>query len=304
MTFDKNVISVAGLPEGMTETHSETRLALSGNSISSGTIIVTFEDDSTAELTVSVIDYEVTLGKQSSENAVWNYTWNDLPFSDGENNYYYYVAEKEVPEDYTVSYNRSSTSSGHKTIVTNSLPTELKVSKLWQDVNGNVIITDPETEGYDQMMAASLPDSIQIQLYQKLKDETSTPVDISMPGEDADITTQFSGVLYGTYTLKKSDGYQLSIPELPETNLQGVEFVYYVKEAGTHLLENNAAYYTLSGDSNKYINAVTYEHNGQLAADSGTVIIRNTVRTVDLNIKKIWMMMRTIPRHYYSTCTS
>lgn len=288
VTFDKNVISVAGLPEGVTETHSETRLALSGNSISSGTIIVTFEDDSTAELTVSVIDYEVTLGKQSSENAVWNYTWNDLPFSDGENNYYYYVAEKEVPEDYTVSYNRSSTSSGHKTIVTNSLPTELKVSKLWQDVNGNVIITDPETEGYDQMMAASLPDSIQIQLYQKLKDETSTPVDISMPGEDADITTQFSGVLYGTYTLKKSDGYQLSIPELPETNLQGVEFVYYVKEAGTHSLENNAAYYTLSGDSNKYINAVTYEHNGQLAADSGTVIIRNTVRTVDLNIKKIW----------------
>ena len=288
VTFDKNVISVAGLPEGVTETHSETRLALSGNNISSGTIIVTFEDDSTAELTVSVIDYEVTLGKQSSENAVWNYTWNDLPFSDGENNYYYYVAEKEVPEDYTVSYNRSSTSSGHKTIVTNSLPTELKVSKLWQDVNGNVIITDPETEGYDQMMAASLPDSIQIQLYQKLKDETSTPVDISMPGEDADITTQFSGVLYGTYTLKKSDGYQLSVPELPETNLQGVEFVYYVKEAGTHLLENNAAYYTLSGDSNKYINAVTYEHNGQLAADSGTVIIRNTVRTVDLNIKKIW----------------
>ncbi len=529
LTFENDITSVSGLPTGVTESHEGKNLTLNGNSITNGDITITFANEATKEITVSVIDYEVTLGKQEDESVVWKHTWTALPYSDGDNNYYYYVVEKAVPNDYTVTYNRTTTSAGQTTTITNSLPTELTVQKIWLDAEGNTIITNPTAAGYDSVKAGALPDSIQVQVYQKLKEETiagelhldkptsikvaaygdsitkgtinniaeaktypnvlqsayltsengyssstvykiaesgrliddiknqiqydsnistadiicviagtndiinsnvavtsesgdsletkmrqliegfigdnganqnailmigkiprftaltwsnsrnieqaygktaaqeaeiqaqwdtlvasyntmltnlvneykqqgkkimlvdvytavgdnlvdgchpneagyqaianafyteinkiyvgadattrEIPTDISMPGNDADISSQFSGTLYGTYTLEKSNGYQLGISDLPEKNSLGVDYVYYIKEVGTHVLDSGGTFYTISGDSNKYISAVTYEHNGQLAADSGTVTIRNTIKTAELKLQKVW----------------
>ena len=529
LTFENDITSVSGLPTGVTESHEGKNLTLNGNSITNGDITITFANEATKEITVSVIDYEVTLGKQEDESVVWKHTWTALPYSDGDNNYYYYVVEKAVPNDYTVTYNRTTTSAGQTTTITNSLPSELTVQKIWLDAEGNTIITNPTAAGYDSVKAGALPDSIQVQVYQKLKEETiagelhldkptsikvaaygdsitkgtindiaeaktypnvlqsayltsengyssstvykiaengrliddiknqiqydsnistadiicviagtndiinsnvavtsesgdsletkmrqliegfigdnganqnailmigkiprftaltwsnsrnieqaygktaaqeaeiqaqwdtlvasyntmltnlvdeykqqgkkimlvdvytavgdnlvdgchpneagyqaianafyteinkiyvgadattrEIPTDISMPGNDADISSQFSGTLYGTYTLEKSNGYQLGISDLPEKNSLGVDYVYYIKEVGTHVLDSGGTFYTISGDSNKYISAVTYEHNGQLAADSGTVTIRNTIKTAELKVQKVW----------------
>ncbi len=532
LTYDKEIASVAGVPNGIGATRTDKTLTLTGSAVASSEITVTFKDNSTEEFTVSVIEYETNLGKQNDDSVVWSKTWKDLPYDDGDgHNYYYYVVEKAVPTNYSVSYDKTTTSAGQTTTITNSLPTEMIVQKKWYDENGKLIETNSSSAGYDPILASSLPDSIQIEVYQKLRtetiagelhldkpssikvaaygdsitkgtidnyvDESSTypnvlqnefltvengynnstvykiaengrlidnikdqiqydtnissadiicviagtndiintnvavtsksgeslegkmrglierfigdngvnrdavlmigkiprfmaltwsnsrdipqsyngnsaanevpiqkawdslvseyntmltnlvneykqqdkkivlvdvytavgnnlvdgchpdatgykaiadafyreiekiyvgadattrenPVNISMPGDKADISTQFSGTPYGTYTLEKSKGYKIGLPNLPERNGAGTEYVYYVKEVGTHILDSGGTYYTISGDSSKYIKSVTYENNGQLASDSGTVVINNKIKTTELNVEKQW----------------
>ncbi|MEE5993619.1 MAG: GDSL-type esterase/lipase family protein [Oscillospiraceae bacterium] len=534
--FDSNIAGVTGSTDAIVASWNGMVLTVIGNAVDSTNLKVTLENGQTKEITVTSIDYEVTLNAQNE----WTYTWENLPYSDGEHNYYYYVIEKSVPDDYSVSYHKSTTSAGQTTQITNSLPTQLKIQKEWY-ADGQQISTSDAT-------ASALPDTILVNVYQKLKTETvggtatsaenkknytimamgdsitdgyisqdngyrkyfynqmvnnygytidmlgsqyagsnvtytkgdgttitydpnheghsgwsiqsyggrtglytvvdtvttynpeiillmigtndvldnhdmdnvetrlktlvdkiyelseakgtdvklflitptrvnssavdwlpiqavedaaldklmtamkniatsekatdssittgqkrycevidvyqqiysgedytkylndyvhpnedgyelmgnyiaaqlnsylsgvqptiiTNPTNISMPGASADIDTQFSGTLYGTYTLEKSKGYKLSLDELPEKNSLGVEYVYYIKENGTHVLSNDETYYTLSGNENQYIESVTYLNNGQLAADSGTVTIRNTIKTAELSIKKIW----------------
>jgi lysophospholipase L1-like esterase len=541
--FDSNITGVTGTTAAIAASFDGTVLTVTGNAVGSTELTVTLANGQKKEITVTSIDYEVTLGEQGDGTTVWTYTWDNLPYSDGEHNYYYYVIERTVPEEYSVSYKKTTTTAGQTTQITNSLPTQLTIQKEWY-ADGNLIDTS-------DMTASALPDEISVNVYQKLKTETvgdasqakekpnsmkiicfgdsitygvvdsngrtdntypvkledylenaeysnvtvenkgisgneilhlvdrldnnefsfngidkmclligtndilhntnrgsgygehhgytnasdnvsftnepseaperfeylvkrifraaeaaecddfelyvgkipyftavdwiwdyhsvnettqdvktmvdnyntaiankvtslvgegynitmvdvcdavkvldssgntlattmlssdgchpndegydeiarafynainnkylgdtvttiTTPTNISMPGEDADITSQFSGTLYGTYTLEKSKGYKLSLDSLPEKNSMGVEYVYYIKENGTHVLSSDETYYTLSGNENQYIESVTYQNNGQLAADSGTVTIRNTIKTAELSIKKIW----------------
>ena len=526
-TYDGKTIDTVVADNGtgiVSLSHENGTLTIAGVSSGSAEITITFTDSTTEEFIVSVIEYEITLGDQGDETVLWRYTWSDLPYSDeNDNNYYYYAVEKVVPEDYSVSYRKTTTSAGQSTTITNSIPTQLIIKKNWADSDGNMIVTDETSQDYDETMAASLPDEITVQVYQKLRTETvggssqttekpnnlkivalgdsitngsfngvaesdrywaklqqmlrdndftnaavsnygidgneiqdmidrldqisfsgvtklnllagtndvlhgkssgasdrfetlvraiftkadaagitdfelyvgtipyitilswfqypnanptqaqanalvdayntaitqvvndlidegynitlvdvnsavdvidssgnalgetetmladgchpnaegyaaiaaaffnainakytsgsetiTNPTNISMPGEDADISSQFSGTLYGTYTLSKSDGYKLALDELPEKNSLGVEYVYYIKEQGTHVLSGDGTYYTLSGDSNKYIEAVTYANNGQLAGESGTVTITNKIKTIGISVKKTW----------------
>lgn len=542
--FDSNITGVTGTTAAIAASFDGTVLTVTGNAVGSTELTVTLANGQKKEITVTSIDYEVTLGEQGDGTTVWTYTWDNLPYSDGEHNYYYYVIERSVPDDYSVSYHKSTTSAGQTTQITNSLPTQLTIQKEWY-ADGQQISTSDAT-------ASALPDSISVNVYQKLKTETvggtatsaenkknytimamgdsitdgyiqpaangyrkyfynqminnygytvdmlgsqwaggdttyeksdgtvitydpnheghsgwsiqsytgnngartglytvvdtvttynpeiillmigtndvldnydmdnvetrlrtlvnkiyelseaqgtdlklflitptrvnateswlpsqavedaaleklmtamkniatsekatdssittgqkrycevidvyqqiysredytnylndyvhpnedgyelmgnyiaaqlnsylsgvqptiiTNPTNISMPGASADIDTQFSGTLYGTYTLEKSKDYRLSLDSLPEKNSMGVEYVYYIKENGTHVLSDDGTYYTLSGNENQYIESVTYQNNGQLAAESGTVTIRNTIKSAELSIKKIW----------------
>jgi len=543
VNFDSDITGVTGATAAISANYEGAVLTVTGNAVGSAKLEISLNNGQKKEITVTSIDNEVTLGDQGDGTAVWTYTWENLPYSDGEHNYYYYVIERSVPDDYSVSYHKSTTSSGQTTQITNSLPTQLTIQKEWY-ADGNLISTSDAT-------ASALPDTISVNVYQKLKTETvgdasqakekpnsmkiicfgdsitygvvnsngrtdntypvkledylenaeysnvtvenkgisgneilhlvdrldnnefsfngvdkmclligtndilhntnrgsgygehhgytnasdnvsftnepseaperfeylvkrifraaeaaecddfelyvgkvpyftavewiwdyysvnettqdvktmvdnyntaiankvtslvgegynitmvdvcdavkvldssgntlattmlssdgchpndegydeiakafynainnkylggtvttiTTPTNISMPGEDADITSQFSGTLYGTYTLEKSKDYRLSLDSLPEKNSMGVEYVYYIKENGTHVLSGDETYYTLSGNENQYIESVTYQNNGQLAADSGTVTIRNTIKSAELSIKKIW----------------
>lgn len=539
----KTIISAESTNAAVTAAYSGSQVTLTGNAVGSADIKVKFSDNTEEDFKATVIDYEVTIGAQG-ETAVWNYTWKNLPYTDGDTIYYYYVVEKSVPEDYTVSYKKTTTSTGQTTQITNSLPTKLTIQKEWYADGQKIDISNAAEYG--------LPDEISVNVYQKLKTETvgdtsqakekptslkiicfgdsitegivdntnhtsntypvqlqgylegaeysnvtvenkgisgneilhlvdrldnnlisfsgvdkmclligtndvlhnserngkqgehggytnetdnvtftnvpseapdrfeylvqrifraaqeagcsdfelyvgkipyftacdwiwdnnnpkaystqdvkkmvddyntaiankvaslvssgynitmvdvcdavkvmdangnalattmlssdgchpnddgydeiaktfftainnkylggtvttnTTPTDISMPGEDADISKQFSGTMIGTYTLQRSEGYKLSLDQLPEKNALGVEYVYYIKENGTHILSDDGTYYTLSGDKNQYIEAVTYLHNGQTAAESSTVTIRNTIKTAELSIVKIW----------------
>lgn len=152
----------------------------------------------------------------------------------------------------------------------------------------------------DEATLSALPDAITVNVYQKLKTETvggedgeepvtvTTPTDISMPGEYADPASQFSGVLIKIVQLLKSEGYQITFDDLPEKNADGIEYVYFFKEEGTHVLDNSGEFYTLSESAYHYIDSLTYEHNGLTASEIGTVTIRNSIKTADLGIVKVW----------------
>ncbi len=111
-SVSNNTLTITGVKSGTTE------------------IIITKIDDSTAEYTISVIDPEVTLS-----SGKWSAQWSNLPASltqnDTETTYYYYAIEKTVPTGYTSSYQIS----GQQTIIRNSKPTKLSVTKKWGTMN-------------------------------------------------------------------------------------------------------------------------------------------------------------------------
>ncbi len=93
----------------------------------------------------------------------WHYTWNNLPYTNEyENRLYYYAVETEVPEGYTVTYDKKNGADQTETI-TNSIPGALAIDKDWIDTDGN-----PVTVGSG---------SIELQLYTA----TVTSVTISAP---------------------------------------------------------------------------------------------------------------------------
>ena len=288
VTFGSGITAVTGANDAVSVSFEGSTLTYSGTDAGSAELSVTLESGETETLTVTAIENQQEL---SADNH-WKCSWTDLPYSDGENIYYYYVIERSVPDDYTVSYQRTATADTQTTHIINSLPTRQTVQKLWY--------ADGEEMRMDDATLSALPDSITVNVYQKLKTETvggedgeepvtvTTPTDISMPGEYADPASQFSGVLIKTVQLLKSEGYQITFDDLPEKNADGIEYVYFFKEEGTHVLDSSGEFYTLSESAYQYIDSLTYEHNGLTASEIGTVTIRNSIKTTNLGIVKVW----------------
>ena len=288
VTFGSGITAVTGANDAVSVSFEGSTLTYSGTDAGSAELSVTLESGETETLTVTAIENQQEL---SADNH-WKCSWTDLPYSDGENIYYYYVIERSVPDDYTVSYQRTATADTQTTHIINSLPTRQTVQKLWY--------ADGEEMRMDDATLSALPDAITVNVYQKLKTETvggedgeepvtvTTPTDISMPGAYADPASQFSGVLIKTVQLLKSEGYQITFDDLPEKNTDGIEYVYFFKEEGTHVLDSSGEFYTLSESAYQYIDSLTYEHNGLTASEIGTVTIRNSIKTTDLGIVKVW----------------
>lgn len=288
VTFSSGITAVTGANDAVSVSFEGSTLTYSGTDAGSAELSVTLESGEAETLTVTAIENQQEL---SADNH-WKCSWTDLPYSDGENIYYYYVIERSVPDDYTVSYQRTATADTQTTHIINSLPTRQTVQKLWY--------ADGEEMRMDEATLSALPDAITVNVYQKLKTETvggedgeepvtvTTPTDISMPGEYADPASQFSGVLIKIVQLLKSEGYQITFDDLPEKNADGIEYVYFFKEEGTHVLDNSGEFYTLSESAYHYIDSLTYEHNGLTASEIGTVTIRNSIKTADLGIVKVW----------------
>ena len=288
VTFDSGITAVTGANDAVSVSFEGSTLTYSGTDAGSAELSVTLESGEAKTLTVTAIENQQEL---SADNH-WKCSWTDLPYSDGENIYYYYVIERSVPDDYTVSYQRTAAADTQTTHIINSLPTRLTVQKLWY--------ADREEMRMDDATLSALPDAITVNVYQKLKTETvggedgeepvtvTTPTEISMPGEYADPASQFSGVLIKTVQLLKSEGYQITFDDLPVKNADGIEYVYFFKEEGTHVLDDSGEFYTLSESAYHYIDSLTYEHNGLTAAEIGTVTIRNTIKTAELSIVKVW----------------
>ena len=109
----------------------------------------------------------------------WTATISDLLLADTAEDgttkyYYYYFKEVNVPDGYSVSYSdgQSGVQSGTITVTNSKAPTvttvSVKVNKVWEDVNGEVI------EGN----SGTLPDSIQVYLT-RTAGETTERVDSS-----------------------------------------------------------------------------------------------------------------------------
>ncbi|MBP7185638.1 MAG: Cna B-type domain-containing protein [Ruminococcus sp.] len=112
---------------GSTQTHPDrvnVKLIQSLYSIALGEVKET-DGVATPDFGECISAAEQTLNEANS----WEFTWNDLPKKDGEEQpYYYYVIETSNYPGYTVSYSNNGT----LTTITNTFKkVDLKVSKLW-----------------------------------------------------------------------------------------------------------------------------------------------------------------------------
>lgn len=286
-TFENQIISgVSGAGSGCTVTYNGDTLTITGTAESSTELEISFTDGTQTAFTATVIPFEVELGGQDGAPAVWNKTWSSLPYfdSDTEQYYYYYVIEKDVPENYSVTYRRVSTASDQQITITNSLPTQIAVQKQWCGQDGSPIVTDSSDPAYNAGIVSALPETVSVQVFRKVKTD-SDQTNVNMPGADADPVSDFGGASNcGTYTLNRSDGYRLVLSDLDARNASGDVYIYYFKEAGTHIL--NGSSYQLSNQP--YIAGVTYTNNGLTADTSAEVTLTNRIPLLDLPVIKQW----------------
>lgn len=136
--------------------------------------------------------------QELSASNNWTYQWTKPYESDSKQRYYYYVVEKNVPDGYAVSYERTTDSKAQRTTITNYQPGSLQIRKNWQDSGGTEIPGDSKL----------LPESIQFEIYRKANVEDSSssefPKDISLYAFGDSITAGFrAGVKYSDLVAKK-----------------------------------------------------------------------------------------------------
>ena len=136
--------------------------------------------------------------QELSASNNWTYQWTKPYKSDSKQRYYYYVVEKNVPDGYAVSYERTTDSKAQKTTITNYQPGSLQIRKNWQDSGGTEIPGDSKL----------LPKSIQFEIYRKANVEDSSssefPKDISLYAFGDSITAGFqAGVKYSDLVAKE-----------------------------------------------------------------------------------------------------
>ncbi len=162
------------------------------------------------------------------------------------------------------------------------------------DENGNEVSASetmlkdqchPNEKGYEEI-AKAFYSAILSQYTEAIITTVTNPTDVDLPNADYNINDLASGTLYGTYDITKADGYSLVLRNLPRTDVLGSQYVYYVREVGTHILNGDS--YRLSENAYKYIEAVQYDDNGMTALADDSMTIKNTIKTINLNIEKEW----------------
>ncbi|MDE6426929.1 MAG: Cna B-type domain-containing protein [Ruminococcus sp.] len=176
----------------------------------------------------------------------WKHTWEDLPYKDDNKNNYYYVLETTAVEGYEVSYSHNGSLSNPVITITNSVPGSFRIEKKWVNSSGNEI-----TE--------NLPDSITVEIYQKLEstdsavdDTKKIPDNLKIYAEGDSITegvgstnsmnypNQLKGILKNvTMTNAGTSGHK--IEEIEESlKYQGLDSTYDIVTliAGTNNLLN------------------------------------------------------------------
>lgn len=104
--------------------------------MSKGTMPENAEEINLKKVEIEGVQAEVILSNKNS----WHYIWNNLPYADElEKRLYYYAVETEVPEGYTVTYEKVNSGDQTETI-TNSIPGALSIDKNWIDTEKNPIV--------------------------------------------------------------------------------------------------------------------------------------------------------------------
>ncbi|MBP3760201.1 MAG: Cna B-type domain-containing protein [Ruminococcus sp.] len=162
------------------------------------------------------------------------------------------------------------------------------------DANGNelgageIMLIDqchPNIRGYEEI-AKAFYNAIRSKYTTSEIHTKTNPTDVDLPSESYDINSLATGTLYGTYDVEKSKGYELILKNLPKTNALGEEYVYYIRETGTHTANGDS--YRLTENSYRYISGVQYVNNGMTASEEDSMTIKNKVKTTQLNISKEW----------------
>ncbi|MCM1357794.1 MAG: Cna B-type domain-containing protein [Prevotella sp.] len=193
---------------------------------------------------ITKVEKNGTATLNSSNN--WEHTWEDLPYKDDNKNNYYYVLETTAVEGYEVSYSHNGSLSNPVITITNSVPGSFRIEKKWVNSSGNEI-----TE--------NLPDSINVEIYQKLESTQSAvdsdkkiPDNLKIYAEGDSITegvgstnsmnypNQLKGILKNvTITNAGTSGHK--IEEIEESlKYQGLDSTYDIVTliAGTNNLLN------------------------------------------------------------------
>ncbi len=139
--------------------------------------------------------------------------------------------------------------------------------------NGTVQVLDdgchPNAVGY-AAIASAFYDAINSYYY---GETTSTSAPTNIDSVPDDITTNSAYTKVGTYTIKSSDNWKLTLSDLETTDSEtGTAYVYYAVETST-----GTAY------------EVSYTANGQtIDEDSATIQITNTRKSISLDLQKVW----------------
>lgn len=211
----------------------------------------------------------------------WTATISDLLLADTAEDgttkyYYYYFKEESVPDGYSVSYSdgQSGVQSGTITVTNSKAPTvttvSVKVNKVWEDVNGEVIEGTSDT----------LPGSIQVYL-KRTAGETAERVDSS--GNTGDSAQ--------SYTLTKESGWTLTVGNLPKTDSDGNAYSYSFEEVPVEGYETTVAIvgegsFTITNkkqpaETDLTVNKVWQDKNGNTVDhNSGSVTIKLYQKTV------------------------
>jgi hypothetical protein len=263
-SFMENGDDILLVMNGKTKTVSDVKsVSITDTTVASGTVLngtltitglktgtteitITKTDDSTEDYTISVINPEVTL---SSGN--WSAEWTNLPasrtVSGTETKYYYYAIEKSdtIPEGYTSSYQIN----GHQTVITNSKPAKISVTKVWSGIS-----TADDISAYQKTVTAELQYKI----------------------GDSGTWTSYSPSRTVTLT---SDSWTNSFENLLTADDNGNAYHYRVVETKVGDSTNlNAFEIAYSSED------ITFE-----GASEKAVTITNMLRTVSLRLKKKWV---------------
>lgn len=116
----------------------------------------------------------------------WTKTWKNLPYKDdnGKQNRYY-VLEKAVPANYEVSYSHNGSLSSPVITINNNVPGSFRIDKSWVNASGT-----PITEG--------LPDSITVEIYQKLESTDSAVDDTKKIPDNLKVYAEGDSITFGT----------------------------------------------------------------------------------------------------------
>ena len=200
-SFNKNIKEVKAKDEGWNcsiDSSDKKKFTLSGHAVGSTVLTVTFEDDTTEEMIVTVIDNYTQVLRNSNN---WKYKWEKLPaVADDGATYYYYVIEQSVPDGYEAVYSKSTTNNEQSLTVTNRLPTKLTLQKKWYDSSGSEITNISDN--------AAIPDKIRVEVYQKpLTEEVIIGEDNPMPS-NLKIIALGDSITNGSYENKVAEQYR------------------------------------------------------------------------------------------------